>query len=214
MRRYTAVHDYLNCPMPVIGEPGARVSEVDATKGVRRRGGRGERRGGDEKKRCEVGGDANEPLEGGFTGGCGGMRSERLGTEEEKRCVVGELARPHVAHEISSDLMLSTAQAVPSAAKAYIGRHRAQFVGVSGSGGSEGLLTAVKTNLPMQRAIGKRIVILALTLLHFCVGAQALNLSIRGLPGVAGRRTHRQVSGADSLRHWAAPRRRRRRHPR
>ena len=113
------------------------------------------------------------------------MRSERLGTEEENRCVVDELARPHV-----------------------------EFVGVSGSGGSEDLLTTVKTNLPMQRAIGKRIVILALTLLHFCVGAQALNLSIRGLPGVAGRRTHRQSPGAVSRRHWVASRRCRRRHPR
>jgi hypothetical protein len=46
----------------------------------------------------------------------------------------------------------------------------------------EDLLTTVKTNLPMQRAIGKRIVILAITLLHFCGGAQALNLPIRGLP--------------------------------
>ena len=139
-----------------------------------------EHRGGGEKKRCEVGRDVNEPLEGGFTGGCGGMRSERLGTEEEKSCVVGELPRPHVAHEISSDLMLSTTHAVPSAAKAYIGRHRAQFVGVSGNGGSEDLLTTVKTNLPTPRAIGKRIVILALTLLHFCGGAQSLNWPIRG----------------------------------
>ena len=79
------------------------------------------------------------------------MRSERLGTEEENRCVVDELARPHV-----------------------------EFVGVSGSGGSEDLLTTVKTNLPTSRAIGKRIVIFGLTLLHFCGGAQALNLPIRG----------------------------------
>ena len=46
----------------------------------------------------------------------------------------------------------------------------------------EDLPTIVKTNLPMPWAIGKRFVILALTLLQFCGGAQALHLPIRGLP--------------------------------
>ena len=46
----------------------------------------------------------------------------------------------------------------------------------------EDLLTVVKTNLPMLWAIGKRFVILALILLHFCGEAQALHLPMRGLP--------------------------------
>jgi hypothetical protein len=48
VRRYTVGHDYLNCPMSVIGEPVARAYEVDTTRGVSRRGGRGEHGGGDE----------------------------------------------------------------------------------------------------------------------------------------------------------------------
>ena len=81
----------------------------------------------------------------------GGTRSEHLGGDEEKR---------RVRNAVSLDV------------KTYIGRTRASSLDVSGSFGSEDLQTAVKTNLPTLRAIGKLIVILPLTLLHFCVGSQ------------------------------------------
>ena len=48
--------------------------------------------------------------------------------------------------------------------------------------GTLSLETSVKTNRLIPRAVGKLILILVLTLLHFCVGAQALNSPVRVPP--------------------------------
>jgi hypothetical protein len=134
--------------------------------------------GGDEKKCREVGTDAKEPLKSVFTGSCGGMRSELLGTEEEKRCEVGRDVKEPVAGGPMGGRGGTCSERLATEEEKRCVSSRLETTRAG-----EDLLTTVKTNLPMPRAIGKRTVILAFTLLHFCGGAQALNLPTRGLPG-------------------------------
>jgi hypothetical protein len=188
--------------------------------------------GGDEKKCREVGTDAKEPLKSVSTGSCGGMRSERLGKEEEKRCEVGRDVKEPLkggpmggrggtcsewlatdekkCREVGSDVNepleggptgggggMHSERLGTEEEKRYVGsRPETTRAG-------EDLLTVVKTNLPMPWAIGKRFVILALILLHFCGGAQALHLPMRGLPagqaaGLIVRRRVRSRGGIGS----------------
>jgi hypothetical protein len=133
--------------------------------------------GGDEKKCREASTDAKKPLKGVLTGSCGGILREWLGTEEKERCVMGRDVKelmeggPMGGHGGMCSERLATGEE-----KHGVGRR------LETDRAGEDLPTVVKTNLPMPWAIGTRLVIIALILLHFCGGAQALHLPIRGLP--------------------------------
>jgi hypothetical protein len=177
-RRYMVGHDYRKCPLSVTGESVVRAYEVDTTWPG----------GGDEKKCSETSTDTKELLKGVLTGSGGGTRSARLGTEEEKRCNMGrdvtELMEggPSGGHGGMSSELLATKEE-----KHCVGSRLVT------ARASEDLPTVVKTNLPTLWAVGKRLVIPFLILLHFCGGAQALNLPIRGLP--RGGRTPDSLPG-------------------
>ena len=93
--------------MPVIRaavHSGVRLSEVPVVCDRRAAEGRahGQLRGlgTEEEKRCEMGRDVKELMEGGPMGGRGGMCSERLATEEEKRCVGSRLETTRAGEDL------------------------------------------------------------------------------------------------------------------